>query len=117
MNKINLYAAIAIQLVVFNIMFYIDAKNTVEPLWKNVLHFGLNPLVLAFFALTPLLLWWTYRVIYQYVDEQFWYASLIHALIFQVAFVGSSYLATRQVPSTRNWLSLALNLVAVFVSA
>ena len=47
MNKYSLYAAIAIQLVLFIIQFYIDAKNTIEPLWKNVLRFGLNPLVLV----------------------------------------------------------------------
>jgi len=117
MNQYSLYIAIAVQLLIATIIFYVDAKNTVEPLWENVLRFGLNPLVLLFFALTPLVLWWAYRVIYQFAEEQFWYAAIIHTLIFQIAFIGSSYVATRQVPSTRNWISLGLGLVAVLVSA
>ncbi len=117
MNKYSLYIAIAVQLVLFIVMFYIDAKNTVEPLWKSVFRFGINPLVLLFYALTPLVLWWTYRVIYQFTDEQFWYATIIHSLIFQIAYIGSGYMATRQVPSPRNWVSLGLGFVAVLVSA
>ena len=117
MNKYDLYIVIAVQLVIFIIMFYIDAQNTVDPLWKNVFRFGLNPLVLLFYALTPLVLWWTYRIIYQFADEQFWYAGIIHSLIFQFAYIGSSYLATRQVLSPRNWVSLALGFIAVLVSA
>jgi hypothetical protein len=117
MNKYNIFVAAAIQLVFFTIFFYIDAKNTVEPLWKNVLSFGLNPLVLVFYALTPIMIWWTYRVFYQFAKEQFWYAGFMHSLIVQVAYVGSSYLATRQALSPRNWVSLALGLLAVIVSA
>jgi len=117
MNKYDLYIAVAVQLLLFTIMMYIDAKNTVEPLWKTVLRFGLNPFVLAFFALTPIVLWWTYRVIYQFADEQFWYAAVIHGLIFQIAFIGAGYVATQQVPSNRNWISLGLGFIAVLVSA
>ncbi len=117
MTKYDLYIALAVQLVILTIVFYIDAKNTIDPLWKNVVRFGFNPLVLAFFALTPILLWWTYRVIYRFANEQFWYAGIIHSLIFQLAYLSSSYLATHQIPSTRNWISLALGFVAVLVSA
>jgi hypothetical protein len=102
MNKYEIYIAIFVQLLVTIPMFYIDAKNTIEPVWKNVLRFGLNPIVL---------------VIYQFAGEQFWYATVIHSVIFQVAYIGSSYLATRQSPSPRNWVSLGLGFVAVLVSA
>lgn len=117
MNKLSVYIAFSIQFILFTILLYIDAKNTVEPLWETVLRFGLNPLWLMFSALLPIVLWWTYRTIYQFAKEQFWYAGFIHSLIIQIAYIGSSYLATRQVPSPRNWLSLALGIAAVLVSA
>ena len=117
MNKPNLTVAILLQLLLLTIFFYIDAKNIVAPTWNNVLGFGLNPLVLIFYAISPLALWWAYRIIYQFFKEQFWYAGIIHMLLAQIAYLGASYFVTRQPLSSRNWISIILGIIAIAVSA
>ena len=117
MKKWNLYIALLIQFFLLTIFFYIDAINIIEPIWKKVLNFGLNPLVLLFYALAPIALWWTHRTIYQFTKNDFWYAGIIHTLLAQIAYLGASYIVTQQPLSSRNWLSILLGIVGIAISA
>ena len=111
-SRLTVTAALTIQVVLFSIFFYIDSRQIIAPDWQGVRKFGLNPLVIAFFGLTPLALWWSYRTIYQAVSQRFWTASIIQGLLIRVAHLGACYLATRVLPTRGQALGLALAAIA-----
>jgi hypothetical protein len=108
----HIYAVVAtalvVQAMIFGTFFYLDARQTVAPDWNGVLRFGLHPLVVLFYGLTPIPIWWSYRTVYQAVGERFWLAILIQGLMLQVVYLVCSYLGSRQVPTQGQIVGLVL---------
>ena len=62
----KLILAIVVQIVIFGIYFYVDARQTTAPDWASVVKFGLNPMVLFYFAFSVFPMWWSYRAMYEF---------------------------------------------------
>jgi hypothetical protein len=109
--------AILVQSLIFGVFFYIDARQIILKDWRDVVRFGLHPVALAFYALTPVPLWWTYRQIYQSVNYKFWRASLIQSAILQIVYLIANYTATKQIPSRFQAIGLLFNFIAVLIAS
>ena len=114
MTKLAL--AITIQLVIFSIYFYVDARQTTAPTWSSVLRFGLNPLVLLYFAFSVFPIWWSYRALYEFYGQRFWAAAMLQGLVIQFTYVLASYLGSRQVPTLREGIAIGLVFLSVIVA-
>ncbi len=112
----KLLVALVVQGVIFGIFFYIDALQTVRPAWRDVLSLGLNPLAILFYGLTPIPVWWSYRVVYAFVGERFWLASLLEGLFLRIVYIVASYFGSGQVPTRGEAIALLLGTVAVIVA-
>ena len=112
----TLALAIGIQLVIFSIYFYVDARQTTAPDWSSVLRFGLHPLVLLYFAFSVFPIWWSYRAMYEFYGQRFWAAAMLQGLVIQTTYVLASYLGSRQVPSLRESIAIGLVFLSVLVA-
>jgi hypothetical protein len=112
----KLILPVLLQIAVFGIYFYIDARQIIAPNWTTVLKFGLNPLTLAFFALSPIPVWWSYRVLYAYFDNGFWMASLVQGFVLQTTYVFASYFGSKQMPTPREAVALGLVFLSILVA-
>lgn len=112
----KLVLPVLIQVIIFGIYFYIDARQTTAPDWNSVMRFGSNPLVLLYFALSVFPIWWSYRVMYAYYDQRFWAAAMLQGFIIQFTYVLASYLGARQIPTLREGVAIGLVFLSVLVA-
>ncbi len=112
----KLVLAICVQLVIFGIFFYIDARQTTAPDWASVVRFGLHPLALLYFAFSVFPMWWSYRAMYEYYEQRFWAAAMLQGFIVQVTYVLASYLGSKQVPTLREGIAIGLVFLSVVVA-
>lgn len=112
----KLLGALIVQGVIFGIFFYIDAQQTIRPTWRAVLSLGLNPLIVLFYGLAPIPIWWSYRVVYAFVGERFWLASLMQGLFIRVIYIVASYFGSGQIPTRAEAIALLLGIVSVVIA-
>jgi fumarate reductase subunit C len=112
----KLILAVIVQIIVFGIYFYVDARQTTAPDWASVIKFGLNPLILAYFAFSVFPIWWSYRTLYQFYEQRFWAAAMLQGFIIQVTYVLASYLGSRQTPNLREGIAIGLVFLSVLVA-
>ena len=108
--------AIFIQIIIFGVYFYIDARQTTAPDWASVVRFGLHPLTLLYFAFSVFPMWWSYRTMYEFYGQRFWAAAMLQGFIVQVTYVLASYLGSRQLPNLRESLAIGLVFLSVLVA-
>lgn len=113
---IKLASAIVVQIIIFGVYFYIDARQTTAPDWASVVKFGLNPLTLFYFAFSVFPVWWSYRVMYEFYDQRFWAAAMLQGLIIQSTYVLASYLGSKQIPNLREGIAIGLVFLSVLVA-
>lgn len=113
---LNLILAILVQVVVFGIYFYIDARQTTAPDWASVVRFGMNPLALFYFAFSVFPVWWSYRTLYEFYDQRFWAAAMLQGFVIQFTYVLASYLGSKQVPTAREGVAIGLVFLSVLVA-
>jgi hypothetical protein len=113
---LKLIVAILVQIIVFGIYFYIDARQTTAPDWASVVRFGLNPFVLLYFAFSVFPVWWSYRAMYEFYGQRFWAAAMLQGLVIQVTYVLASYLGSRQMPNLREGIAISLVFISVLVA-
>jgi hypothetical protein len=113
---LKLSSAIFVQIIIFGVYFYIDARQTTAPDWASVVKFGLNPLTLLYFAFSVFPVWWSYRVMYQFFDQRFWAAAMLQGLVIQATYVLASYLGSKQIPNLREGIALGLVFLSVLVA-
>jgi hypothetical protein len=112
----NLVLPVLVQIVFFSIFFYIDARQTTASDWASVVHFGMNPLVLLYFAFSVFPIWWSYRALYAFYDQRFWAAAMLQGFVIQCTYVLASYLGSKQVPTVREGLAIGLVFLSVLVA-
>jgi len=112
----KLIPAILIQVTAFGIYFYIDACQTTARDWASVVRFGLQPLVLLYFAFSVFPVWWSYRTMYDFYGQRFWAAAMLQGFIIQVTYVMASYIGSRQAPSLRESVAIGLVFLSVLVA-
>jgi len=112
----KLILAIVVQIVIFGIYFYVDARQTTAPDWASVVKFGLNPMVLFYFAFSVFPMWWSYRAMYEFYGQRFWAAAMLQGFIVQVTYVLASYLGSRQTPNLRESIAIGLVFLSVLVA-
>jgi hypothetical protein len=113
---IKLILPILVQVLIFGIYFYIDARQTTAPDWASVVRFGMNPLALFYFAFSVFPIWWSYRSLYQFFDQRFWAAAMLQGFVIQFTYVLASYLGSRQVPTAREAVAIGLVFLSVLVA-
>lgn len=113
---LKLVLAISIQLVLFSVFFYIDARQTTAPDWASVVRFGMHPLALLYFAFSVFPMWWSYRVMYEFYEQRFWAAAMLQGFIVQATYVLASYLGSKQIPSLREGIAIGLVFLSVLVA-
>ena len=113
---IKLASAIVVQIIIFGVYFYIDARQTTAPDWASVVKFGLNPLALLYFAFSVFPVWWSYRTMYEYYDQRFWAAAMLQGLIIQSTYVLASYLGSKQIPNLREGIAIGLVFLSVLIA-
>jgi hypothetical protein len=113
---LKLILAILIQIIIFGIYFYVDARQTTAPNWASVVKFGLNPFVLVYFAFSVFPVWWSYRAMYEFYEQRFWAASMLQGLIIQVTYVLASYLGSHQMPNLREGIAISLVFLSVIIA-
>lgn len=112
----KLILAVSIQVIIFGIYFYIDARQTTAPDWASVVRFGLHPLTLLYFAFSVFPIWWSYRALYEFFEQRFWAAAMLQGLVIQVTYVLASYLGSRQTPNLREGIAIGLVFLSVLVA-
>ncbi|MGE5377138.1 MAG: hypothetical protein ACM3XO_18945 [Bacteroidota bacterium] len=112
----RLIVPILIQITIFGIYFYIDARQTTAPDWASVVRFGMNPLSLFYFAFSVFPIWWSYRALYQFYDQRFWAAAMLQGFVIQFTYVLASYLGSRQAPTAREGVAIGLVFLSVLVA-
>ena len=112
----KLILAILLQIVVFGIYFYIDARQTTAPDWATVVRFGLHPLALLYFAFSVFPIWWSYRALYEFYEQRFWAAAMLQGFIIQTTYVLASYAGSRQIPTLREGIAIGLVFLSVLVA-
>ncbi len=113
---VKLILPVLIQVVIFGIYFYIDARQTTAPDWASVVRFGLNPLTLVYFAFSVFPIWWSYRTLYEYYGQRFWAAAMLQGFVIQCTYVLASYLGSKQVPTVREGFAIGLVFLSVLVA-
>jgi hypothetical protein len=113
---LKLILAISIQIVMFGIYFYIDARQTTAPDWSSVVRFGLNPLALLYFAFSVFPVWWSYRAMYEFYEQRFWAAAMLQGFVIQLTYVLASYIGSRQAPNLRECIAIGLVFLSVLVA-
>jgi len=112
----KLILAIFIQIIIFGVYFYVDARQTTAPDWASVVKFGLNPLILLYFAFSVFPIWWSYRALYEFYEQRFWAAAMLQGFVIQFTYVLASYLGSRQTPSLREGIAIGLVFLSVLVA-
>ena len=113
---VKLILPVLIQVIVFGIYFYIDARQTTAPDWASVVRFGLNPLILLYFAFSVIPVWWSYRAWYEFYGQRFWAAAMLQGFVIQFTYVLASYLGSRQIPTLREGFAIGLVFLSVLVA-
>ncbi len=113
---LKLASAIVVQIIIFGVYFYIDARQTTAPDWASVVKFGLNPLTLLYFAFSVFPVWWSYRAMYEFYDQRFWAAAMLQGLVIQSTYVLASYLGSRQIPNLREGIAIGLVFLSVLIA-
>ena len=112
----KLIFAILLQVIIFGIYFYIDARQTTAPDWASVVSFGMRPVVLLYFAFSVFPIWWSYRILYEYYDQRFWAAAMLQGFVIQSTYMLASYLGSRQAPTLREGVAIGLVFLSVLVA-
>ena len=113
---IKLILPVLIQVTIFCIYFYIDARQTTAPDWASVVRFGMYPLTLLYFAFSVFPIWWSYRMLYEFYGQRFWAAAMLQGFVIQSTYVLASYLGSRQVPTLREGFAIGLVFLSVVVA-
>jgi hypothetical protein len=113
---LKLISAIFVQIAIFGVYFYIDARQTTAPDWASVLKFGLNPLALLYFAFSTFPVWWSYRAMYEFYGQRFWAAAMLQGLVIQATYVLASYLGSRQIPNLREGIAIGFVFLSVLIA-
>ena len=113
---LRLILPVLIQIIIFGIYFYIDARQTTAPDWASVVRFGLKPLTLFYFAFSVFPIWWSYRTLYEYYGQRFWAAAMLQGFVIQCTYVLASYLGSRQIPTLREGVAIGLVFLSVLVA-
>lgn len=113
---LKLILAVLVQVIIFGVYFYIDARQTTAPDWASVVRFGLNPIALFYFAFSVFPVWWSYRTLYEFYDQRFWAAAMLQGFVIQFTYVLASYLGSRQVPTLREGVAIGLVFLSVLVA-
>lgn len=113
---LQLVFPIFVQIIIFGIYFYIDARQTTAPDWASVMRFGMNPFALLYFAFSVFPVWWSYRAMYAYFDQRFWAAAMLQGFVIQFTYVLASYLGSKQVPTLREGIAIGLVFLSVVVA-
>ena len=113
---LKLALPVLIQVIIFGIYFYIDARQTTAPDWASVLRFGLRPLTLLYFAFSVFPIWWSYRTLYEFYGQRFWAAAMLQGFVIQCTYVLASYLGSRQTPTMREGVAIGLVFLSVLVA-
>lgn len=103
--------------VLFLVFEYINAKQMTSGSWKGIVGFGLQPAALAFFALSPILVWGFNKELYEFIGNRFWYAGVLMTAIEISAYIIGAYLFWRQLPTVREAVALLLVAIAIIVAA
>jgi hypothetical protein len=95
---------------------YIDALQMVRARWQDVLAFGLSPWTLLFYALSPIPVFFAWRVVYASAGRRFWLAIVIILVLNQVGTLLGSYAANRAMPAWHQAVGIALGITGVLVA-
>ena len=110
---VKLITATIIQMVTFGAFYYLDAWATVEP-WPRVRNFVL-PAAL-FYGPAAIILWLTYRTIYEHFHRDFWIGNLFSSALLATIHIIASYFGSKQMPTKNQMIALALSLCAAIIS-
>jgi hypothetical protein len=113
---VKLILPVLVQVIVFGIYFYIDARQTTAPDWASVVRFGLKPLTLLYFAFSVFPVWWSYRTLYEFYGQRFWAAAMLQGFVIQCTYVLASYFGSRQTPTMREGVAIGLVFLSVLVA-
>lgn len=113
----KLALAIYLQIAIFAAYNYIDARMVTVPIWKRALTFGLNPLSVLFFGLSPIVMWWSFRVVMAETRGRFWTASLILGALNGSIGIVCKYLGTDKVPTIPQAIGIVCMLVGAIISS
>lgn len=100
----------------FSIFEYINAINMTSGSWKSILGYAIKPHILAFFALSPVLVWGLNKEIYEASGSRFWYTGIILSFIEFLSYFLGSLIFYRKFPTLRECAGLALMLLALLVA-
>lgn len=114
----------AAKLILFGLMYcslfcaieYINAVNMTSGSWKQIIAYGLKPQVLAFFALSPLLVWGCAKEIYEATGTRFWYTGIILSFVEFLSYLPGALIFYKKLPTARECAGLILMAFALFVA-
>jgi hypothetical protein len=116
MEKAKLIAFGLTYCLLFAVFEYINAVNMTSGSWKKILSYGFKPHVLAFFALSPILVWGINKEIYQAAGERFWYTGIILSFVEFFSYLLGSMVFYKKPPSLRECAGLCLMVLALLIA-
>ncbi len=114
---LKLTVAVILQLGVLGTYNYIGTHRVIADKWTDSLYAGLHPLSVLFFGLSPILLWWSFRVFYSMTGDSYWVAFMMGTVLAQVSGMIAGYLASRQIPTVPQIIALTLVIAGVVISS
>ncbi len=102
--------------VLFSIFEYINAVNMTSGSWKSIFSYAFRPHIFAFFALSPILVWGINKEIFEAGGSRFWYTGIILSFVEFFSYFLGSLVFYRKLPTFREFLGLALMLIALLIA-
>jgi hypothetical protein len=84
--------------------------------WKQIIGYAFKPLVLIFFALSPILVWGINKEIYETLGERFWYTGIILSFAEFLSYLLGSLLFYKKLPSVREGVGFCLVALALVIA-
>lgn len=116
-REYTLVIAVVLQLCIIGAYNYIGTQRVIADRWADSFRSGFHPLSILFFGLSPILLWWSFRVFLTASGDRYWTSVMIQGVLSQFAFISCGYLASRQVPTIPQIIALSLSVVGAMISA
>lgn len=113
----QLILAIILQLAIFGLFQFVDARMATMPSFRPAFKLALNPAFIALYMGSCLGLWWSYRAMVEAMNGRYFASLAVLGPLLGAERLLMAYLGSRQVPTIREAIALALGITGAIIVA